>query len=606
MIIRSLVLDQTFYILLILSDLHKNFSFIFIGSKTRRAIQDALRKDGTLQFNQNFDLNQGELIVSRRPNEILNKLATDYTVCPYCTGYYTKINLRHHAAVCETNPEKKTRILNQLAAMVEGRIHTNASTRLAQIISFMRQDKIVGIIKYDWLLIVFGNKMSCKYTPHYQENMIRARLRLAGRLLNEIKMIDPEVSDFASIYHVERYDSLVSAIKVIGRFDPETNEFGAPAMASCAVTFVKHIGKYLSAEYIKLRDRENKVETEDFLAYMETDIGISINKLVTETQAKMRRRKLDNIPTMDDVKLLMGYVNAQLDSSFEALSKGYSEDEWIRLAKFIVAWIIVFNRRRVGEVQNIKVEEFICRQSIDDDSNEQIMSTMSEAAKSLARKFKRMKIRGKLGRDVPVLLKPMVDKAIQLLLSYRKEAGLSDDRLFLFELPLSCAINIRVVNACELLRNLSILCGASNPLSLRGTTLRKHMATTCISLELNDVLVSEVAKFMGHGDKIHHQYYRKNPLQNEIVQMSQVLEAALGKDFDEDYDLCDGGQDCGCVDCPTSNNVVTEVVHETMDLDKNSNDTMVDEPVLGVENSSADGGDGGPGHASKSKFLLNF
>lgn len=489
--------------------------------------------------------------------------------------------------------------MKQLAAMVEGRIHSNASTRLVHVISFMREDVIVRLIRYDWLLIVFGNKMCCKYTPHYQENMIRARLRLAGRLLFEIKKMDSAVSDFASIYHVERYDALVSAIKVIGRFDPETNEFGAPAMASCAVTFIKHIGKYLSAEYIRLRDRENKIETEDFLAYMETDIGISINKLVTETQAKMRRRKQENIPTMDDVKLLMGYINAELTSSFEALSNCYSEDEWMKLAKFIVAWIIVFNRRRVGEVQNITVEEFLCRQSVDDESNEQMMSTMSEDAKAVARKFKRMKIRGKLGRTVPVLLKPIVDKAINLLLSYRQEAGISIDRQFLFELPSSSAMNVKIVNACEVLRNLSILCGAANPSSLRGTTLRKHMATTCISLELNDALVSEVADFMGHAEKIHRQYYRKNPLEREVVQMAQLLEAALGKDLNDDNDICDDNEACDCRDCPKSNNVRTEVVNKPMDLDNNESCMMIDSE-LGVENFSADVDD-----TSKSKLLLD-
>lgn len=93
--------------------------FIFTGSKERRAIQDALRKEGTHKWNTNFDLNEGLLIVSRRPNESLNKLATDYTVCPYCKGYYTKTNLRHHAAVCHVNPGRKNRILKKLAAMVE-------------------------------------------------------------------------------------------------------------------------------------------------------------------------------------------------------------------------------------------------------------------------------------------------------------------------------------------------------------------------------------------------------------------------------------------------------------------------------------------------------
>lgn len=393
--------------------------------------------------------------------------------------------------------------MSKLATIAEARIHENASTRLVNVMGFMRDDEIVRRVRFDWLLIVFGNKMCCKYTPHYQENMIRARLRLTGRVLNEIKKIDPNVTDFASIYHVEQYNSLVSAIKIIGRFDPQTNEFGAPAMASFAVTFIKLIGKYLSAEYIRLRDPENKVETLDFLAYMDTDIDISINKLVAETQAKMRRRKQQNIPTMEDVKKLIRHINVERNLYFEKLSETYSYDNWLKLAELSVAWIIVFNRRRIGEVQNILVDEFIGRQSIDDDSNEQMFANLSADARSIAKKFKRMKIRGKKGRTVPVLLKPAIDKGIQLLLDNRHMAGVSTDNQFLFQLPSSSNLRIRVVDACKVLRELSISCGANNPSSLRATNLRKHMATTCVSLELNDALVAEVADFMGHAEKIH-------------------------------------------------------------------------------------------------------
>ena len=137
------------------------------------------------------------------------------------------------------------------------------------------------------------------------------------------------------------------------------------------------------------------------------------------------------------------------------------------------------------------------------------MSTLSEDAKTIARRFKRMKIRGKLGRTVPVLLKPLVDKAINLILSYRQEMGISTDRQFLFELPSSCELITKVVNACEVLRSMSVLCGATNPTSLRGTNLRKHMATKCISLELNEVLVKEIADFMGHDKKIHYDFMNK-------------------------------------------------------------------------------------------------
>ncbi|KAG4067399.1 hypothetical protein HA402_000621 [Bradysia odoriphaga] len=577
--------------------------FTSMGKRTsaRRAVQNMLRKQGDDKWNSDFDLNGGLLIVSRRHDESLNKLPTDYTICPFCLGYYTKTNIRHHAAACQVNPERKNRILKKVAAMVEGRIHSEASDRLAFVISFMRDDAIVALIRYDELLIVFGNKMCLKYTPHYQENMIRARLRLMGRLLHEIKKIDPNVSDFKSIYHVEQYRPLVSAIKVIGRFNSETNEFGAPAMAACAVTFVKLIGKYLVAHYVLKRDPVNKTETKDFLEYMETDIGISINKLVTETQAKMRRRKQENIPTMDDVKMMMDYVNVQLKTSFDALSKGYSLDEWLKLVKLVTAWIIVFNRRRVGEVQNITVEEFHCRQSVDDQSNEQMMSTLSEDAKTIARKFKRLKIRGKLGRTVPVLLKPIVDKAINLILSCRQEAGISTDRQFLFELPSSCDLITKVVNACEVLRNMSVLCGASNPTSLRGTNLRKHMATKCISLELNDSLVSEIADFMGHEKKIHYEYYRHNPLPREVVNIVPLLEAAIGKDLDDDdeddYHLCDDNGQCGCADPVDSNNVDIGVINNSPDSDDNESQVIMDDTELGIDIGTA--GVGNEGHTSK-------
>lgn len=59
--------------------------------------------------------------------------------------------------------------------------------------------------------------------------------------------------------------------------------------------------------------------------------------------------------------------------------------------------------------------------------------------------------------------------------------------------------------------------------------MRKHMATMCISMELSDAVVSEIADFMGHAVKIHNEYYRQNPIEREIVTVSKILEAAVGK-----------------------------------------------------------------------------
>jgi len=54
------------------------------------------------------------------------------------------------------------------------------------------------------------------------------------------------------------------------------------------------------------------------------------------------------------------------------------------------------------------------------------------------------------------------------------------------------------------------------------------MATYCIHLNLNEVVVSDLATFMGHVDKIHKEHYRQPLPTRDILKISQYLEAVQG------------------------------------------------------------------------------
>lgn len=56
--------------------------------------------------------------------------------------------------------------------------------------------------------------------------------------------------------------------------------------------------------------------------------------------------------------------------------------------------------------------------------------------------------------------------------------------------------------------------------------LGKHIATQCVIFNLQKQEVSDVANFMGHADKIDHNYYRMPITSREISLMSQLLERA--------------------------------------------------------------------------------
>lgn len=496
-------------------------------------MQDLLRKAGTFQWNTDINLNKGELIPSRRPNPKYPREAIASSICPTCKGSYSTTNIRHHACG-KMKPMKRERIAKALGRLIEGRIHPLASLRYKKVFSKLRDGPIIRLIRYDWLVTVFGNFLCTKYTPDFQEKHVRARLRSIGSLLYVLKQINRSVADLQTVFIPKNYDSVIAAIRIVGRLNETTNLFGAPMTASGIVTNLKDIGNVLIAEYIKNAEPEKKMQSMDFMKVLNSPvgIGISILKAVTDTQAAMKKGKKANIPTTNDVKQLAQYLDIERKNSFETLASTYSYDHWVELLELTMASLIVFNRRRVGETQNIHVIDFTERERVNEYSNKELFAKLSDQAKKLAEQYSRMQVRGKKAREVPVLVKPDIAECIELLLKHRENAGVGQQNPYLFALPSCSEDSMRKVDGCSILRKFSERCGAHNPKSLRGTTMRKHMATFCVGLELNDGVISEIADFMGHDDKIHREIYRQNPLDREIVQMSQLLDTAQGKSND--------------------------------------------------------------------------
>lgn len=153
-----------------------------LGNYERRKIIDTIRKKGDYLFNTDRNYNTTELIVCRRPSKLKQRKANEFICCASCKGYFTKNNIRHHAATYFNQQGK--RCVQVLGRKVSGRIHSDASSILRnKIFPILRDDEVTRMIRYDKLVILYGNKMSIKYRAQYQEDMIRARLRLIGRFL---------------------------------------------------------------------------------------------------------------------------------------------------------------------------------------------------------------------------------------------------------------------------------------------------------------------------------------------------------------------------------------------------------------------------------------
>jgi len=91
--------------------------------------------------------------------------------------FFTKNNIRHHFKLCAQNTENRQRNIKILGRTVACRIHSSACTILRRLVfPVMREDSITQLIRYDELIIAYGNKMCMKYRLQHQHDMIRARL----------------------------------------------------------------------------------------------------------------------------------------------------------------------------------------------------------------------------------------------------------------------------------------------------------------------------------------------------------------------------------------------------------------------------------------------
>ncbi|EFN74292.1 hypothetical protein EAG_13555, partial [Camponotus floridanus] len=150
------------------------------------------------------------------------------------------------------------------------------------------------------------------------------------------------------------------------------------------------------------------------------------------------------------------------------------------------------------------------------------------------KKFVTFDIRGKLGRTVSVLLHSQLQDCIELLLQYRSHTKIKSENPYLFGIPGYDKHRYKHLRACDLMRDYSSKCGATKPFTLRGTMLRKHIATKLrITLNLSESEVTELANFMGHDKNIHKSHYRQSIPEIDIPRFSRLLNVAI---FNEEND----------------------------------------------------------------------
>nr|CAI5833328.1 unnamed protein product [Callosobruchus analis] len=234
---------------------------------------------------------------------------------------------------------------------------------------------------------------------------------------------------------------------------------------------------------------------------VETRWNFEISSVANKNLNEKRWEKPLLIPLIDDIRI---FREKTLEFAKECQKKFLDNTDTDGTYKLFVyctlALLVLFNRRRIGDVQYLKVNDYISEKKTNFQDFE---STLSEGEKILTKKYQRVLNGGKGSRAVVILVPEMIQDFINLILN-KRDKYISPDNKYMFALPKS---KLQWTQADVVIRCLTKKMELKNAAAISSNRLRKHIATTMQILNMTKQDCKQFSKFMGHTEKTHEEFY---------------------------------------------------------------------------------------------------
>ncbi|XP_073694436.1 uncharacterized protein [Garra rufa] len=509
------------------------------NSKERRLQLDYIRNKGNFEHNvEVLESRQGKLIPWKQPKKKTE--GQEFMHCVYCFGLFRKRVMWRHFQVCNFKPQGKsskrgkTRV-QALCAFAEP-APTGLSDTYWKFLNEMNQDEVAVAIKEDRCILEYGFRLFNKNENVIsQHQYIRQKLRELARLVLEAKKMT-HVKSIKELIKPEKYSHVVRAARCLAGFSDKTGKYQRPSLARKVGHGLHALAMFIKSEGLKTKDQQTAKDAEEFaLLYQESwKFDIASQALTQLNQTKWNSPQI--LPFTQDVQKLHSHLSEKQQTQLDALRENPSPLNWKDLAKVTLAQVILFNRRRAGEVSRMPLSVYLSKDT--SETHQDVNLALTALEQKLCKHFVRIAIVGKRGRKVPVLLTPVMRESLDALTEKREECGVLKENCYLFALPHS----VHYLRGSDCIRQFVNECDdIKHPKALTSTKLRKHIATLSTVLNLKTTELDQLADFLGHNIEVHRKHYRLPEGTLQLAKISKVLLALekgrlgefKGKNLDE-------------------------------------------------------------------------
>lgn len=453
-------------------------------------------------------------------------LPENYVPCVDCKAWIFVKNLSVHSKTCPYGKKTDTNFLRNSRMLLSPFIKFDSDDAdINHVIDKMKETKkypgLQNIAKQDKLIREFCRGLIHKLGTEEEQRRkdkdnIRTKIRALARLLKALNKNNQEWRDLMSYITSKDFPFIVKVVKTIG--------LAQPNMSLTLGHYLKQISQLKKSLALQCKplNKEMKEEAESF----DTVYGAHWNNYVSA--ACLRRLKLLSLNKATQLPLTADLVKFKdfLDDEIEAFLKKSkpTRKEWVTSAQAVLARLVIFNKRRISEVEELKADELV---ECDDAGSDEIISSLDVTEKALAKRMKVIEVRGKSTRGlrkVFVILSELMLKGCLHLLNTRLSVGIPASNKYLFARVESDT----PIDGCEAMRVMSEVCeGLEKPCLIRTRLLRKHLATTVQVLDMKQDELKMIADHLGHSVAIHTDVYR---LQSSWLEKTKVARALIASE----------------------------------------------------------------------------
>ncbi|XP_072167664.1 uncharacterized protein [Diadema setosum] len=485
----------------------------------RRQLLAKIRKTGNHLHNcRVLKDGKGVIVPVYRPDHDVDHEL--FQPCVSCLGWYSKSEMWRHA--CKMGKSNPTVADGQ---MLKPTPHIERT--YDEVIHGLPCDGISLCIRNDNLLNELGRVWTLKLGHNKEKHCrIRHELRLMARLLLTYRETTGEHSaTLSSMIDPVEFMSVVRAVQRLSGFHPDRNLYNKPSLALKLGYSLKKAALLTVNSGLMEGDKQMEERARSFVTLYENKWPeISSQALRSFNNPDRCKPKL--IPLTSDVIEMARYVNCRSDelrAQLDSCNGSEREEVWKELGKVVLTLLILFNRRRRGEVAKIKLQDYARAEKGSPLIFEDLLSLQSWE-QNLMRSVWRVDVTGVGGaRSIPFMMTDKMKLSIDALVKCREVMDCTGNP-YVFAVP-GCRSHI---SGRDALRELSEQGGAEQPRQLRSRRLRKHVATMSQIMSLSGDELDILANYLGHDVRVLRESCRLPDPTIQVAKLSKLLLAMDG------------------------------------------------------------------------------